>query len=314
MGALFRYTCFFFFFSLVSSALAYVEQQDQTLLASDISWDQKWISAFGEGKESLVIKAMITTLERSASAKKLLTKARLKAKKRGHSLEQLITGGPVSITDSTVVRRFSSQNPTKVEYEHQLKIYLNRDLTFKDAILDLAHELEHFSHRPESNPYERSKSLHEFIVEMIEGEGGEGAAVYKECMIAEELFGLSYMRKSSCLRLKENDAYQWSLVIENFYRVGDFFDEFTKHFRPSDGRNPASDLVTNYFPQLAKKQPVFISSAYGLPYPLAAIMEYNKIEQTVCQNEHKRLGYLRQTKAQDEQTQRTIASVQIRCP
>ena len=124
--------------------------------------------------------------------------------------------------------------------------------------------------------------------------------MYKECMIAEELLGVAFMRKSSCLRLKENDTYQWSLVVENFYRVGDFFDEFTKHFRPSDGRNPASDLVTNYFPQLAKTQPVFVSSAYGLPYPLAAIMEYNKIEQTVCQNEHKRLSYLRQIKNKDE--------------
>jgi len=293
---------------------SYVDQQEQIIVSSDFSWNKKWVEVFGEGKEHLAIKSMINTLERSSTAKKLLFRARFKAKKRGSQLEQLIFPGSVSITDSTVVRRFSSQNPTKVEYEHQLRIYLNRDLSFKDAILDLAHELEHFSHRPESNPYEHSKSLHEFIVEMIEGEGGEGAAVYKECMIAEELFGLAYMRKSSCLSLKENDAYQWSLVVENFYRVGDFFDEFTKHFRPSDGRNPASDLVTNYFPQLAKKQPVFVSSAYGLPYPLAAIMEYNKIEQTVCQNEHKRLGYLKQIKSKDERTQRTIASVQTRCP
>jgi len=311
MSVVYRILIFILF---LDAAWAYVEQQDQTILASDIPWDSKWIHVFGEGKDTLAIKSMISTLERSVTAKKLLQRARLKAKKRGSSLEQLIAAGPVSITDSTVIRRFSSQNPTQVQYEHQLKIYLNRDLSFKDAILDLAHELEHFSHRPESNPYEHSKSLHEFILEMIEGEGGEGAAVYKECIIAEELFGLSYMRKSSCLRLKENDVYQWSLVVENFYRVGDFFDEFTKHFRPSDGRNPASDLVTNYFPQLAKKQPVFVSSAYGLPYPIAAIMEYNKIEQTVCQNEHKRLGYLKQLKSKDDLAQRTIASVQTRCP
>ncbi len=301
------------FFS-TTQAHAYASNQDTVLLASDFAWDHKWTIAFGENSEAMAIKAMLNTLSRAPTARKLLEKARLKAKIRKSTLENLISGGPVSITDSTVVRRFSSQNPTQVEYEHQLKIYLNRDLSFKDAILDLAHELEHFSHRPETNPYEYTKSLHEFIVEMIEGEGGEGAAVYKECMIAEELFGLSYMRKSSCLRLKENDHYQWNLVVENFYRVGEFFDEFTKHFRPSDGRNPASDLVTNYFPQLAKTPPVFVSSAYGLPYPLAAIMEYNKIEHTVCQNEQKRLGYLKQMKSSDNRILRTIANVQTRCP
>jgi hypothetical protein len=295
-------------------ANAYVSNQDSVLLASDIDWDKKWTIALGENSEAFAIKTMLSTLMRSQTAKKLIDRARLKAKIRKTTLENSIFAGAVSITDSTVVRRFSSQNPTQVEYELQLKIYLNRDLSFKDAMLDLAHELEHFAHRPESNPYEHNKSLHEFIVEMIEGEGGEGAAVYKECMIAEELFGLSYMRKSSCLRLKENDHYQWSLVVENFYRVGEFFDEFTKHFRPSDGRNPASDLVTNYFPQLAKAQPVFVSSAYGMPYPLAAIMEYNKIEQTVCQNEQKRLGYLKQMKSPSTHIQRTIASVQTRCP
>lgn len=308
-----------YFFSLFlilfcSGIFAYVQSQDQVLLASDIPWDHKWTTAFGENSEKQAIKIMLSTLERSPTAKKLIAKAKFKAKLRKNNLENLISVGSVSITDSTVVRRFSSQSPTIVSYEHQLKIYLNKDLSLKDAILDLAHELEHFAHRAEANPYEHSKSLHEFIVEMIEGEGGEGAAVYKECMIAEELFGLSYMRKSSCLKLKENDHYQWSLVVENFYRVGEFFDEFTKHFRPSDGRNPASDLVTNYFPQLAKKQPVFISSAYGMPYPLAAIMEYNKIEQTVCQNEHKRLGYLKQIKSKSQRIQRTIANVENRCP
>lgn len=302
------------FLGLSTSVKAHVSNQDTTLLASDIAWDQKWTTSFGENGEALAIKTMLSTLSQSPTAKKLIEKARLKAKQRKNTLENLITVGQVSITDSTVVRRFSSQNPTQVEYEHLLKIYLNRDLSFKDALMDLAHELEHFSHRPESNPYENTKSLHEFIVEMIEGEGGEGAAVYKECVIGEELFGLSSMRKSSCLRLKEHDHYQWSLVVENFYRVGEFFDEFTKHFRPSDGRNPASDLVTNYFPQLAKGQPVFVSSAYGLPYPLAAIMEYNKIEQTVCQNEQKRLAYLKQMQNPSSRTQRIIASVQTRCP
>lgn len=290
-----------------------VEEKDSSVISYDTPWDKKWTTAMGEGKQRLAIRHMIETLERSLTARKLLAKARLKAKIRNKNLEDVIIPGPVSITDSTVVRRFSSKNPLVVEYEHQLKIYLNSDLSFKDALLDLAHELEHFTHRPESNPYEHNKSLHEFIVEMIEGEGGEGAAVYKECMIAEEIFGSSYTRNSSCVRLKENDSYQWSLVVENFYRVGEFFDEFTKHFRSSDGRNPASDIVTNYFPQLAKKQPVFVSSAYGLPYPLAAIMEYKKIEQTVCQNEQKRLGFLNQMNHENTLVQRTIASVRSRC-
>ena len=103
------------------------------------------------------------------------------------------------------------------------------------------------------------------------------------------------------------------MVVENFYRVGEYFDEFSKYFRSSDGRNPASDLVTNYFPQLAKKEPVFVSSAYGLPYPIAAIFEYKKIEQTVCQNEQKRLGLLKNLPKENSNIQRTIATVQSRC-
>ena len=58
----------------------------------------------------------------------------------------------------------------------------------------------------------------------------------------------------------------------------------------------------------------FISSAYGLPYPLAAVHEYEAIMERVCQNDNRRLAIMRRNASRSpssvEQARlRSLASV-----
>lgn len=214
------------------------------------------------------------------------------------SLSDVIKMGQVSITDMTVMRKFLSESPDQVTYEYKQMIYLNKELTLEQATLDLAHELTHFVFRAPHNPYEHNTSLVDFIRQTIEATGGEAHAALMECRVSEELFNhhanltnsnnASSSNTDLCSQLKLQG--QWSLqkTIQLFYHVGSDFDQFVTHFTSRSGRALASDVVTNNFPWLSKAQSFFISSAYGMSYPVAAIAEYEKIEKSVCQNEVKR--------------------------
>ena len=52
-------------------------------------------------------------------------------------------------------------------------------------------------------------------------------------------------------------------------------------------------LKLNDFPHLSKGQALFISSAWGLPYPVAAFKEYVTIMGRACENDLKRLSLLK---------------------
>ena len=72
--------------------------------------------------------------------------------------------------------------------------------------------------------------------------------------------------------------------IRNFYRIGEAFDTIF-------GLDEGDGFDVDDFPYASNETPLFISSAYGLPYPIAAIKEYLLIMKKVCRNDQKRIAY-----------------------
>jgi hypothetical protein len=229
-------------------------------------------------------------LQNSSEGKKLLNLAEIKARSKNHELIDLVLPGDGSITDTTLVRRFLPENPEKMEIEWESKVYINRHLSFKDAILDLAHELRHFVSRHTFNPYQDNYDLVGFIKSTIEGEGGEVDAYVTECKVLSQLYSKSVYENSTCKELDTSlsKEEQFKIAKQLFYQMGDYKDQMVslldKH------------KVLDSFAQLSGAKIKFVSSAYGIPYPLAAFYEYQTVLNKVCENDRKRLVYLQQDK------------------
>jgi hypothetical protein len=226
-------------------------------------------------------------LGRSSTGEKLIKEARYKAGRMGFTLGDVVKVGDSSLTDTTLVRKFSPHSPEHVVYESRSVVYISRNLTWNDALLDLAHELTHFVYREGFNPYSDSFNPKDFIKSTIEGEGGEVQAFITECRVLKELFSNRVQSRSHCQKI-ENDQGElsFSKAVSLFYDVGHYYSGFSKQL---EGRSIASS-----FSDLKGEKINFISSAYGVPYPLAALMEYDLVLNKVCENDKKRLAYMQQ--------------------
>ncbi len=67
-----------------------------------------------------------------------------------------------------------------------------------------------------------------------------------------------------------------------FYKVGNHFGDFKKDIEKFS-------LNEKDMPLASDGQANFISSAWGLPYPVAAVKEYTNIMDRVCKNDQNRL-------------------------
>ena len=75
--------------------------------------------------------------------------------------------------------------------------------------------------------------------------------------------------------------------------------------------------------EITKEKINFISSAYGVPYPMAALMEYDLVLEKVCENDKKRLAYMQQGPKRNsasrgpasvsETQEKFVASYSVRC-
>ena len=221
---------------------------------------------------------------------KIIKKARAKASSYGKKLSDVIFGGEGSITDTTLVRRFSPVRPEEISYESRSKVFINRNLSIKNAILDLAHELTHFSFRTTFNPYHGHFDLKDFITSTVEGKGGEVDAYLVECRVLLELFG-DQVSDSNCHRIlnRETGKIDRKKGIDEFYQLGKYYKSFNSQIKKHN-------LAPKNFSQTSAKSAHFISSAYGLPYPLAAVYEYESIMRRVCKNDERRLNIMRNKK------------------
>lgn len=255
----------------------HVEKKDQ---------QTAWIELAETEEES--IKRLLDLLRESETGEKILKKADKRARGLGEELSDVVLAGEGSLTDTTLIRRFSPNNPNEMEYETRSKVYVNRRLRIVDAVLDLAHELTHYSFRTPFNPYNKNFTLEGFVKSTVEGTGGEVEAFLIECQVLEELFPQEAKQRENCRKIIDPETGRFSkkLGIEHFYRVG-------AHMRSFKQEMQDYELKERDFPYLSQNQALFISSAWGLPYPVAAFKEYVTIMGRACENDLKRLSLLK---------------------
>ncbi len=237
--------------------------------------------------EELNFKKLFELLSRSKSGERLIKEAQFKAAQTGQLLSDVVKVGDSSLTDTTLVRKFSPHSPEHVIYESRSVVYISRHLAWDDALLDLAHELTHYVYRESFNPYSENFNAKDFIKGTIEGKGGEVQAFLTECRVLKELFSNRIQSRSHCQKIEnERGDLSFTKAVELFYHVGSYFDQFHNQLRK---RSIASE-----FQDLKADKINFVSSAYGVPYPLAALMEYELVLSKVCENDKKRLAYMQQ--------------------
>jgi hypothetical protein len=253
------------------------------------SVNDPWVFLSTNEKERFEI--LLDFLGRSEFGKSLISASKEKAKEfsDNKNLIEFFKKGSTSITDTTLSRHFPPSNPQDISYTSKSMVYLDEGLTIGDAILDLAHELTHFSRRPTTNPYSEYFDLEFYIESTILGQGGESEAFISECMVMRDLFLDRFNQDKNCLDLNsvESGSLTQRLVARKLFfklgkHIGGFRKSLSKHHLPGD-----------HFPHTASSEPVFISSNYDLPYPVAAIAEYESIMARVCKNDKRRLGYLK---------------------
>lgn len=249
---------------------------------SDLNFNDPWYSSKRSDEENF--KRLVQALNKLETGKKVISKATEKAAQQGLTLFDVVAIGDGSLTDTTLIRRFSASNPANVMYETRSKVYLNKHLKTLDAILDFAHELTHFTYREAFNPYDSRFHLKDFIKSTVEGRGGEVDAYMVECKVLQEILpGVGFAR-SNCQKVFDQKVGSLSkeLGIAEFYKVGRHFEDLKKDLDKFAVNE--KDL-----PQASGGDALFISSAWGLPYPVAAVKEYANIMDRVCKNDQNRI-------------------------
>ncbi len=250
------------------------------------SYGERWIKMADTEEESL--QEILRILKKAPTGAKIIRMAEKKARSYGKRLSDLVLPGEGSLTDTTLVRKFSPSNPDEVVYESRSKVYINRNLTIKNALLDTAHELTHFALREPFNPYRAPFGLKDFITSTVEGKGGEVEAFLVECQVLFELLK-DKAGESNCHRVVDPSSgrVNKSRGVHEFYQLGRYYKTFHNSLRKHD-------VEPSSFGATSRSGAHFISSAYGLPYPLAAVHEYEAIMERVCQNDNRRLAIMRQ--------------------
>lgn len=297
-----------FTFLLIVISLPSFSAEEKTIHVHG-PWDTSRTWMQYTSSEVLNLKKLFDLLSRSPTGAKLLKEAEYKAAQSGLELENIIKVGEGSLTDTTLVRKFSPHSPEHVIYESKSVVYINRNLSWDDALLDLAHELTHYVYREGFNPYSESFNARDFIRSTIEGGGGEAQAFLTECYVLKELFSKRVQSRSNCQKIEDlNGHLSFSHAVNLFYQVGSYYDPFKAQLN----KRKIS------FEELNSNKINFVSSAYGVPYPVAALMEYDLIVAKVCDNDKKRLVYMQQgpkrgPAAVDDRQSKFFQSYTARC-
>ena len=144
------------------------------------------------------------------------------------SLRSIILFQAHSHLDTTLVRHFSADNPFEVDYEFKSKVIIDHDLSIKDAVLDLAHELVYYLSKKPFNPYEQlgKKDARDFVRDMIEGKGGEVEAFLMECAVMRPISRKVKVRislsKSSSRQRVQGDVLACESNVLSTWKVQNF--------------------------------------------------------------------------------------------
>ena len=256
-------------------------------IEESLNFNDPWFKASRSDEENF--RRLVEGLKKYKTGKKVIAKASQKAAQQGLTLFDVVAIGNGSLTDTTLIRRFSASNPAQVMYETKSKVYLNKNLKTLDALLDFSHELTHYTYREPFNPYDSRFHLKDFIKSTVEGRGGEVDAFMVECNVLKELLpGVGFTR-SNCQKVFDEKIGSVSkeLGIQEFYKVGSHFPNLQKDL-------DKYAVLTKDLPQASNSEAMFISSAWGLPYPVAAVKEYVNIMDRVCKNDQNRISLMQE--------------------
>lgn len=185
--------------------------------------------------------------------------------------------GSASFTESTFSRTYSLvDGKEQVRLRHE--ITLSTRLKLADAVVDLAHELLHFSEKGMLDPYRPGFDLEQFVRNGIEGEGGELPALEVECHVAWALERkhAGFPRHRLCERYRRNgDKFARAAARRDYYSIGTWYRQ-------------ANEKLRSAVPELSDQKVVFTSSFAGKPYPVALAEEFVTTRKTACVNNRRK--------------------------
>lgn len=199
------------------------------------------------------------------------------AERKDPSVLTRIKAGRASFTESTFSRTYSLvDGKEQIRLRHE--ITLNNRLKLADAVVDLAHELLHFSEKGMLDPYRSGFELEQFVRNGIEGAGGELPALEVECQVAWALERSDprFPRHRLCERYRQKgDLFHRTAARRDYYAVGTWYQE-------------TKALLQDVVPELNEAKVVFTSSYASKPYPLALAEEFAATRRTACLNNRRK--------------------------
>lgn len=254
------------------------------VINTELKKSKKNWQKLGDSKNDAV-RQLLSIINTSEIGKSIVLAAQKKASLTRLSLEEIVGVGDASITDTTLIRKFSPTDPFSISYTAESKIFLDKSLDVKNAVLDLVHELTHYAYKDDFNPYKENFSLSSFVKDTIEAKGGEADAFLIECRVSKAIFGEG-ANSAQCNSILDNQGqFVKELAINEFYKIGNFFNKFEEKITNSG-------LTMDKFPGISRENGVLVSSAWSRPYPMAAVEEYELIMSRVCENDLKRMAVL----------------------
>jgi hypothetical protein len=252
-------------------------------------------------------KAAFDLLAQVPSGRALIEKAkRLWHVSDQKDLSSLVTWGVASKTDAVLIRHFDPASGEETR-ERKVTVYLKKNQTTENLVLDLAHELLHAVSRPAWDPYDPKLDAVKYIRAAIEGTGGEVQAVEMECQVALEFAEIApptaigerpwgEESRTRCHRYWNANAAE--MIRQDFYSAGKWKSELVQELGPAAG-----ELTL-----LSDQAPILYSSTGGAPYPSSLYEEFRAINRVACENSRKRAEVFAQSAASENRRPAAAAS------
>lgn len=219
------------------------------------------------------ISELVAVLETVPEGKRILDQAQAK---NGGFLTQ-IHRGSASYTESTFVRTYSLlDGKERIELRHELT--LSKELNLANAVVDLAHELVHYTDKGMLDPYRPGFALKEFVKNGIEGPGGELAALKEECLVAWSLERKyrNYPKHLLCSGYHEGVlGFDSAKAKRDYYALGGWYHR-------------ADAELKRVIPELSASRVQFNSSYAAKPYPVALAEEFRETKRAACANNRRK--------------------------
>jgi hypothetical protein len=273
--------------------------------------------------ERFRMKTVVLQLGETQAGKRLLQKARRYWNVRTDAeLLSHLGWSTISKTDAVLTRKFDPKTGEESRDRH-VNVFLKRDQSVAETVLDLAHELVHATEESGWDPYDPSLRAVDYIHQSIEGRGGEVEAVYQECLVSVEIAPVYVLPYDRCARYTTehtvegghdhahtHHSVQRKKIVDDFYRVGEQYESLVDRLGAH-----AKRLV-----HLSGADANLISSTWNEPYPLALYLEFEAMTASACKNSERRLARLERKAARapasaviKNQRKRTQQFLKARC-